>query len=492
MIVLSVKVQERSAIMPRAKTMAEIGAQIDGAELAALPETDTPGVMPPAGTKARVRTTIDYESRVDPEAEHRSLYGRELQYLAAEESERLAPPSDPLAEWLEIWANHTGYNCWVIRMPDPSTRRPPSGTPYARPNYGPPEQLGAVTFDPSPINFVAMLQMINGNSGGVFQIWLIDPANRQIPDSVLYNVAVADPPKSQQTQNAQPASQPQVIRHEKSDAEKRMDRITEKLLENALERAINPPPTQTIAAGSGLTGEQQAALFLFQQTDFLGSLFGKMKEMSAVSVPEAVTPATWKERGIEAFVGLAESNPAIVERLSNTLERIVARILPDPIAPQQQAPVYYQQAPQYLPPPPPAQPQPQPQPASPVAASTAPVDPSQDPEIMTILDEFIALLNSDEVLHKNHPVFIKLSKAYPPKFKGAVRMIARSDLDSIIEWVGAQNPLYESLLTSPRTGAFLHERIAELQRVFQEALNVKPEAAKPEEQDPPIEQDLNS
>ena len=68
-----------------------------------------------------------------------------------------------------------------------------------------------------------------------------------------------------------------------------------------------------------------------------------MKEMSTATAPETPAAQGWKDRGIEALIGLAESNPQIVERLSGTLERIVGRVLPLPNEIQPYPPQYLPQ-----------------------------------------------------------------------------------------------------------------------------------------------------
>ena len=84
---------------------------------------------------------------------------------------------------------------------------------------------------------------------------------------------------------------------------------------------------------------------------------------------------------------------------------------------------------------------------------------------MTILDEFITLLVGNEDLRANHPVFVRLSKNYPLKFKAAAHTVANVPLESVILWVSSQHPSYKALLDDPTNGPYLKQRLGELQEV---------------------------
>src|ERR1700682_5349544 len=124
---------------------------------------EAPAIMPPDGVEAQIETKVKYNTRVDPR--------HELPPGMLEDDIPDAAPvalSDPLSEFLEEWANYVGFNCVVVRLPDPAFRRMP-GNSYLRPCFEL-ERLGDTPFDPA--NFIGTLQMLNGGSGGVFRVWL--------------------------------------------------------------------------------------------------------------------------------------------------------------------------------------------------------------------------------------------------------------------------------------------------------------------------------
>jgi hypothetical protein len=458
--------------------MEQLGRELDAA--GAAPSASTPSIMPPPGVQAQVESKIRYPITVDS----RGGYGRDLEDLAASEAGNLPPlnddlPSDPLLDFLEEWNQYANgqYQCLVYRLPDSGPKRIP-GSMYNRPYFGPaPENLGTMIFDANVSTFISDLQMLNQNSGGSFQVHLINMQGRRVPDAILYSCTVADPYDPQKArQQPQAQAQPQYLQArpvEKSDAEKRMERMTEQLLETAIQRALNPAaPVAT--QGSALNAEDQALLYVFKNTDVLGTVIAKVKEASAAADPVPADSTTWKDRGIEALVGLAQTNPAIVDRVSGVLERVVTRIFPDPVP----APAYYPQPYAQQPTPQQLQPAPQP-PPQPQPASEQPSIVEKDMEIMDILQEFITLLNSSKQLEKNDPVFKKLQRKYPLKFRAIVRLIAASPLDSIIDWVKLQDPIYKSMLESDVSGPFLHNRIGELQIVFQDAIKGAEAAKQP-------------
>src|SRR6185436_10651609 len=132
---------------------------------------DIPPTMPPPGTRAQVKTQISYDMNVQPEGPQARGYATELDELALENEDDLGLlPSDPVTDFCERYRAYTGYNLRVVRLPDPAARRIP-GQAYARPCFEL-EILGDTPFDPS--NLPATLQMLNGNSGGVFRLLLAD------------------------------------------------------------------------------------------------------------------------------------------------------------------------------------------------------------------------------------------------------------------------------------------------------------------------------
>lgn len=443
----------------------------DAPDITDTPPEDMPAVPP--GVDADV--TVRYKSRVrDKEKPHDD--DRELRELAATMEDD--NPPDPLSEFLETWANYVGYNCMALRLPDPSTRRMPGQT-YNRPHFGQPENLGAVTFDPNPINFINSLQIVNGNSGGCFQIWLMDNSGGRVANAVLYSVAIADPPKTERKREMeQLLTAPQIqAPRPQSDSERKLEETKDRLFNTALERALNPVAAAPALGGNNLSSEDNAALFLLSKTDFLGSIFGKLSSLAeqAATVTATKEP-TIKDRALDAAVNIITNNPAIVERLSATFERIVARVLPDPRIDTPAPPYYYppQQQPGAPQPPPsaptqPAQPGTEYQPDTPNPNDELTIS-LEDDDLMTILDELTALLNSNEPLTLDSPVIAELLKDYPVKARIALRTIASESLDDIIEWIkDTGGPLYVSLLDGPASGPFLRERLAAFKQVCETA-----------------------
>lgn len=421
------------------------------------PETpDVDGQLPgvPAGIAADVN--IKYKTQVpDPRA---AAYRPSVEDYAEElDGPDLEMPSDPLSDWLETWARFVGWSCMVIRLPDPSTRRI-AGQTYNRPHFAGPEQLGAIDFDPNPINFINSLQLINGNSGGCFQLWLVNQTGQRIPESILYSVSIGNPrtATTNTTPTPPPIPQYQVPQSPpKSESEKRFEEMKDRLFMTAIERSLNPPAP---VSGSNLSPEDQAKLYLLGNTDFLTNIFGKMTELAthAAATNEPKEP-TWRDRAIDGAIEVFKSNPAVVERVSTTVERIIARILPDPRHDTQPIPL-----PVY---PDSSQPQPQPQYAPPVeAAFEDTTDPDDEAdEDMDILDRLINLLKADTPLTWKNPLLTELLNNYPLKMKYALRMIAASTVTEIVEWIKDNgSELHAGLLDDPRLGPHLHARLAEL------------------------------
>src|SRR6267142_30654 len=148
---------------------------------------------PPVGIPPNADVTVRFKQPVDPNALGRtpgSTYDRELQEIAAEEFPD-EPPPDPLTEFTNEWRNYIGYPLKIVRLPDPAVRRIPGST-YNRPCFEL-EQLSDMPFE--PVNIVGALQIVNGNSGGVFRIWLTDETGASIPGARLDRIVIADPPK---------------------------------------------------------------------------------------------------------------------------------------------------------------------------------------------------------------------------------------------------------------------------------------------------------
>ena len=466
-------------------------------KLTDLENAETTGAPPaiPAGVNADV--TVKYKTQVDPNSEgpRARRFNDELYDLAAEdvqedEARPAQLPLDPVTQFCAEWRNFAGYQLKVTRLPDPATRRM-AGQSYNRPCLEI-ESLGALPFDPA--NLEGLLQIINNGSGGVFRIWLVDEAGAPVPDAFLDRVAIGDPPKqfsggrierldrdsydlrsydldSRYRREPQPAPAPP----QKSESERELDEIKSNLFRTVLERAINPPAPVTPPPADSLSAEDRVGLYILNNGGLIPALMEKMTAIAGA--PEATTvKETLGERVITAAMKIAETNPALIERLSNTMYSIVDRILPaNPRAPVTVSPNL--------------QPQPVRHPPGvranvPIAQTSGDVlgppaqswqDPDEDPEggaepedesdpdLMDILDSMLELLTDARPFVANDPVIVELSKTHPVKFRMALQLIATQPIEAIIQWIASQSTLYETLLTSAATAPHFRARLLELQ-----------------------------
>lgn len=436
---------------------------------------EAPGVIP-AGVDADV--TVKYRRRVNPPEDQINNNGDDLNDLALEVDADLSPP-DPLAAFLEEWSRYAGYNCEVVRLPDPADRRMISNQ-YARPNFSEFERLGGMPFD--PITFISSLQYVNGNSGGVFRVWLTDQTGQMIPGARLERVAISDPPGAHKTpvtpppaptvQQPTPAPPPQ-----KSEGEQKLDQIKDKLFMDALSRALNPPPPPPPAAPA-LSDEQQLATILLTKTDLLSGTMAKVADALNTERPAS---NSWTDKAMDFM----RENPNVAVQVTSAAERIVigvTNLLGNLIGqpPGQPAP------PQT---PPPTQHAPAATAAATQAATNLPPEAPQpqdaeDDEDMAILDELFAMLNDTREITGEDEVFKTLQRDHPIKFKMYVRMIASADETQIIEFVSGQSPLYESLLSSPVTGPHLRQRLEVLRQLCIKAVTPPPAPPAPAPEQP--------
>lgn len=408
---------------------------------------EAPGVIP-EGVEADV--TVKYRRRVNPQEN-----ASDLDALALEADADLSPP-DPLAEFLDNWQQCIGYNCEVVRLPDPADRRMPSAH-YARPNFGEIERLGGVPFD--PVNFVPALQMINGNSGGVFRVWLTDNAGQMIPGARLERLAIADPPGAKQSpqlnMHQQPA--PQTERYQPSQLEQQMQQLQAQLLQTALDRALNPAPPAAPPAAPSLPDEDRLALMLFKQGNLLGPIIEKIA--STASQVESAGQSTWKDKAMDYVM----QNPQVGMQLTGAAERVitgltnlVATILPG-ASQTSSAPQPIQHAPQ-------ATPAAQAAPAPAPEAEPIDVEDEQETEDMELLEEIVTVLSGDEPLAGN-PIFQQLQKDFPERFPFYVNLIAKlPSADMMLTFIGKLTPLYRKLINGPMRDHYL-KRAEELRQL---------------------------
>lgn len=405
---------------------------------------EAPGTIPD-GVDADV--TVKYRRRVTPAEDN-----NDIEDMLAEEAANFTP-GDPLSGFLEEWGNYIGYNCVIVRLPDPAARRMP-GNHYARPCFEM-ERLGDTPFD--PVNFIGTLQMLNNNSGGVFRVWLTNDAGQMMPGARLDRFAIADPPRgnagsvgqSGQQQAAQITggqyAPPPPREREQSAIEKQMANLQTRLLETALDRALNPPQPQAPPIAPTMTEEERLAMAVFNRGDVLSTVIQKIA--SAVQSPENVPAPTWKDKAFDYLL----QNPAIGNQIAGIAERATAALInlfPGGKAPAQEtAPAPASASAPYVDMPPEA---PRPE----------PID--EDDEDMAILDEVIEYLADDAPMKPDDQIFIDLQKEHPKKFAMFVRAIAAMPIDNVYAFIGAQSQLYAKLLSSNATGPHYKRRIAEL------------------------------
>lgn len=425
-------------------------------------------LLPSPGSRVRAKTTLDYE--IDG-SNNAHLFGCE-QGISDEDIEALAAEDiqlDPLTRFCQEWANYVGYNLVIVRLPDPAARRMP-GNQFRNPCFEV-ENLGEIPFDPSSL--VATLQIVNGNSGGAFRLFLRDHNGQLIPDARLDRIVISDPargynPTPVNTTPGVPAypslQNPPAKPPEKSAMELRMESLQAQLFETALTRALNPPIPPP---GSGLSDEDRLAVLLLSKGDLLGNVINKITAIAQAPDAASATPG-WRERLIDASIDIATKNPVLIERVSSTIERIVQTILPPRQGQIINEPVSY--APEAQPNYAPAM---NPAPETNLKLETLKPETNNDPEndddMADIVECIITRLGDSTPLDMRDPLFTELANEYPLKFRFICGLIAQSDLDDIIAYISDKSELYAMLLTSPATGAHYRARVQELQNLLRQA-----------------------
>lgn len=450
---------------------------------------ETPGIMPPPGTPARVRTTTDYEVYVSPNQHDTNVFSDDLRKLAGEEIEDLPlpePPSDPLNEFCRTWQNFAGYNLHVTRLPDPVNKRTPGQT-YNNTCWEI-TSLGTMPFDPGSL--VPQLQSGNNNSGGVFRLFLIDETNTPIPGARLERILIPDPPKQyrngsrfedsdlyyEQIQRRQLQPPPQPAPPEKSPSEQRLETLKDSLFEKLLIRALDPPPPATPDPLSALPADTRLALGLLQEGDVLKTAIARITDLA--QAPERAVSETWKDKLAEAGIQLVTHNPQIIETATNILSRTVMA-LASAFAPRQSelvnTPIPVVQHP-------PAQRVPvsqiprtgQPQAINGLPETPQPEDEPFNPEDAEIdmMEDITKLLLSDKPLSLNDPVIVSIREDYPAIFNAVMAGIMSMPLATIIQYLCAKSDFCADMFNSSVTGPHLRNRLEELKKLLQEQANV--------------------
>ncbi len=457
----------------------------------------TPGIMPPPGVQARVRTQIDYNRVIDPDDVQPAGggYSDDLRGLAAEEFDdgALPPPVplDPFSEFIETYNRFIGYSLKIVRLPDPATRRTPGHT-YNRPCFEL-EILSDTPFDPN--NLTGMLQVVNGNSGGVFRIWLTDENGQRIPGAQLDRLVIADPPKqyNQQSQRRahaddyddedreryyrrrerEPVAAPALP--VKSEMELHIEQMQRDLFQKVMMRALDPPAAPAIDPMSLVPEQDRLALSLLKQGDLLPTLVERISSLT--QAPDRMESATWKDKFADAAVNLVTHNPQIVTTVTDIISRATIAlatafaprgnqqtIAAEPI-PIQHPPA--QRAAQALPPRPP-------RPLQGVnGLSETPQledDDNLEEDEIEMMEDVTKLLLSDKPLSFSDSVIVDLREAYPVMFDKAMQGIAAMPSMMVIQYLCSKSDFCADMFNSPRHGGYLKQRLEELKTLIKAEL----------------------
>lgn len=437
---------------------------------------EAPGIMPPPGTEAQVETKIRYQRTiVDPE----DYYSKELRDLAEEEERELPtpnPPSDPLTEFCSEWRNFAGYSLNVIRLPDPANKRMP-GQAYNNTCLEI-TSLGSLPFDPN--NIVPTLQLINGNSGGAFRLFLKDENGELIPGARLDRILIPDPPKAYndrarvntdypygeypqvyQRQPPQPPPLPQ-----KSETELYIEQMQRELFQKVMMRALDPPAPPIPDPLAALPADTRLALGLLQEGDVLKTAISRITDLA--QAPDRIESSTWKDKLADAGLHLVTNNPDVVKTATDIISRAVMAIA-TAFAPRvQQSQVISEPIPVQHPP---AQRVPAPaiQPAQNIPGlPETPQDDETDEDVeIDMMEDIVKLLLSDKPLALNDPAILDIRETYPEIFQKVMVAVATIPSASLIQYVCSQSEFCADLFNSERNGPHLRARLEELKLLLQ-------------------------
>lgn len=465
-----------------------------------------PGVlMPPAGVPVTAETKLRWDANAvaSPPA-----YPDDLRQLAEDETDNLPDPEpelDPLSAFCQEWQRFAGYSLRVVRLPDPPSFRPGSG--YARP-CSQVESFGYVQF--YPMHLEQAIQELNGNSGGIFRLFLTDTTGAPIPGASVNHVAIADPPKSRQ-RDPQPAPAPQPPpqpqyqappERQLSAAEIRLQDMQDKIFEQVLMRALNPPPPPAPPDPlAQMDPETRIAYDLLKSGNMLPNVIERLSNLA--QSPEKQLESSWKDKAVDMIGNVVTERPEIVPQLLGVavngikeLGSVLARAFvpnaaqiitaePLPVNP----PVIHH---------PPAQrANPQVAPVPPRAPSVNGLEETDqasdhdldqdDPEdiMMQAITEY---LMSEKPINLQDKVFKDLQLIDPGLFAQALGLFATLPLDNIINYIGTKNKFALDMLMDKRQGAYLRQRLQELQDTIKRAYEqAQQQQAQTQTQTPPAQ-----
>jgi len=479
-------------------------------ESAASP-TDAPGIMPPPGIAARVRTTVDYDRVIDPN-ERAPNYPNDLRQLAADESDDLPEPepNDPVTDFLSYWQRYAGYHLKVIRLPDPASHLVP-GNAFNRPCREL-TQLGVTTFD--PLAFEQSLQILNGNSGGVFRVFLLDQNGQRISEATLDRVLIADPPQRLERERSrlrqpryeddygdeqyyQTRQPPPPAPPVKSEMEQRIERMQSELFERVMLRALDPPKPEPVNPLSMLSEEDRLAMSLLQKGDLLPSIVSRITNLA--QAPDKIESETWKDKLADAGINLVTHNPQIITTVTDIISRATIAVAsafaprqqqqtvsePIPVQPIRHHPPAQRSAPQI---------QPQQQRAPQMQNGLPETDQPDDHELdddeqdeIDMIEQITQLLLTSKPLSFDDPIILDLRDAYPEKFNAALLGIASMPAMVVIQYLCSKSPLAAEMFNDARQGPHLRARLDELKALIKSTLppEVKQELEQTETQNTP-------
>lgn len=447
-------------IMTRRQSTAPDTAPATAQPFNTEPGDTLPTLLPLPGTPVKARTTLDYNLNMDTEHLRPDLGKNDLEDLIELTDTDLAPP-DALTQFCETFAHYQGYAALhIVRLPDPGDKRQP-GNRFNSPNLNT-TVLGNIPFE--PVTLIDSVRILNGNSGGLFRIWLSHYENNQrIPEATFDGLLISDPPRDFNaprgplTTQAGGYQQPDIYSSGfmpppptpvKSDADRLFERLQAQLMQRMVDQLTNPPPAATV---NNLSADDQATLAILKNTDVLGNVIQRI--LTLVQAPERAVETSWKDKLADAAFTVAQNNPQIVERISETLERVINTVLgprqsTQPL--QQPQPVLATRA----------TPAPRLVTARPLVAAVntglpeVPDLPHDDPEFdeeseFEMIDALVTFLTGNEPITADNPILIQLRTEYPNHFPRAIAMIAVSPMPLIINWLKAQSQLYDSLLNGP-------------------------------------------